>query len=132
MSQNSFSEDPSPGIMVNGSRHICNLVDSTFHCIYGSLTRQLSWKKFVLEIFKILRLSVNTLTVHDKYSFLSRDNLRQPIHTQLYQKQKFLLRFLIACLISLLNFEHFLKKDHSHSLFTSEIMDSEKRDYISV
>ena len=31
---------------------------------------------------------VNTLTADDKYSLLNRDNLRQPIWTQLSEKQK--------------------------------------------
>ena len=37
MPKNSVSEDPSRGIMINGSKHICNLTDSSFtifidHC----------------------------------------------------------------------------------------------------
>ena len=37
---------------------------------------------------KILRLSVNTVTVDDKYSLLKYDNLTQPIQMQVSKKQK--------------------------------------------
>ena len=37
---------------------------------------------------KILRLFVNTLTVHDKHYLLNGDNLTQPTQMQLYEKQK--------------------------------------------
>ena len=53
---------------------------------------------------------VNTLTADDKYSRLNRDNLMQPIRTQLSQKQKPLPEFFLAFPKSTLNFEHFPKK----------------------
>ena len=40
------------------------------------------------DIYNIVRLFLNTLTVHDKPYLLNRDNLTQPIQMQLYQKQK--------------------------------------------
>ena len=54
---------------------------------------------------------VNTLTADDKYSPLSRDNLTQPIRTQLSQKQQASPQFILAFSESTLNFEHFRKKD---------------------
>ena len=54
---------------------------------------------------------VNTLTADDKYSPLSRDNLTQPIWTQLSQKQHAFPQFFLAFSKSTLNFEHFQKKD---------------------
>ena len=57
------------------------------------LWRQLSFKKCLLEICKMLRLFVNTLTTDDNYSLLNRDNLTQPIQTQLPQKQNIFLKF---------------------------------------
>ena len=54
---------------------------------------------------------VNTLTADDKYSPLSRDNLTQPIRTQLSQKQQAFSQFFLAFSKSKLNFEHFQKKD---------------------
>ena len=66
-------------------------------------------------IEEILRLFVKTLTTGDKYSLLNRDNLTQPIQMQLYPKQKTFSEFFSAILISSLNFEHFQKRDDSHS-----------------
>ena len=63
-----------------------------FH-IYWSTWTELSLKKSVLVIFKILGLFVNTLTADDKYSLLNRNNLRQPIQMQLSQKQKLFFNF---------------------------------------
>ena len=54
---------------------------------------------------------VNTLTAHDKYSPLNRDNLTQPIRTKLSQKQEAFPQFFLAFSKSTLNFEHFKKKD---------------------
>ena len=53
---------------------------------------------------------VNTLTADDQYSLLNKDNLTQPIGTQLFQKQKAFSRLFLAFLKSTLNFEHFKKK----------------------
>ena len=58
---------------------------------------------------------VNTLTADDKYSPLNRDNLTQPIRTQLSQKQEAFSKFFLAFSKSTLNFEHFEKKDDPHS-----------------
>ena len=44
-------------------------------------------EKSVLVIDKILRLLVNTLTADDKRYMLNRNNLAQPIQTQLSEKQ---------------------------------------------
>ena len=55
------------------------------------------------------------MTPDDKYSLLNRDNLTQPIPTQLSQKQKAFSEFFLAFLKSPLTFEHFQKKDDPHS-----------------
>ena len=70
---------------------------------------------------------VNTLTADDQYSLLNRDNLTQPIRTQLFQKRKAFSQFFLVFLKSTLNFEHLQKKDDLHSRFISEITHSEKR-----
>ena len=70
---------------------------------------------------------INTLTADDQYSLRNRDNLTQPIRTQLFQKQKDFSRFFLAFLKSTLNFEHLQKKGDLHSRFISEITHSEKR-----
>ena len=83
--------------------------------IYRSLLRQLSYKKSVLVICKISRLFINTLSADGKYSVFNRDNLTQPIQMQLSRKEKTFSEFFCAFLKSSLNFEHFQKKDDSHS-----------------
>ena len=70
---------------------------------------------------------VNTFTADDKYSLLNRDNLTQPIWTELSKKQTAFSQLLIAFWKSTLNFEHFQRKDDPHSRFVSEITHSEKR-----
>ena len=70
---------------------------------------------------------VNTLTADDQYSLLNRDNLMQPIRTQLSQKRKAFPQFFLTFSKSTLNFEHFQKKDDLHSRFIFEITHSEKR-----
>ena len=67
------------------------------------------------------------MTADDKYSLLNRDNLTQPIPTQLSQKQKAFFEFFLAFSKSTLNFEHFQKKDDLHSWNISHITHSEKR-----
>ena len=42
-------------------------------------------KMSLLVISKILKLLLNTFTADEKYSFLNRDNLMQPIHMELSQ-----------------------------------------------
>ena len=95
--------------------------------IYWSLWRQLTFKKFLLVICKISRLFPNTLSADGKYSLLNRDNLTQPIQMQLSQKQKSFSQFFCAFLKPTLNFEHFQKKDDSHSWCISKITESEKQ-----
>ena len=75
----------------------------------------MSQKKSVLVRRKSLLLFVNTLTADDKYSLLKRDNLAQPIRTQLSQKQKAFYLFFLAFLKCALNLKHFQKKDDPHS-----------------
>ena len=58
-----------------------------FYQIYRSLWRQVSWKKSLLVLYKVLTMFVNILTADDKHFLVNRDNLRQPIHTQLSQKK---------------------------------------------
>ena len=69
------------------------------------------WKKSVLVIHKILRLFVNRFTVDDKHYLFNRDNLAQPIHMDLSQKQKtFSEFFFFAFLKSILNLKHLPRK----------------------
>ena len=95
--------------------------------LYWSLWRQLTCKKSLLMTCKISRLFPNTLSADGKYSLLNRDNLTQPIQMQLCRKQNPFSEFFSAVLKSGLNFEHFPKKDHSHSWDITKITESEKQ-----
>ena len=100
--------------------------------IYWSLWRQLTYKKSLSVTCKISRLFPSTLSAYGKYSLLNRDNLTQPIQMQLSRKQKTFSDFFSAFLKSSLNFEHFQKKDDSHSWGISKITESEKQGYSNV
>ena len=80
----------------------------------------------MLVLCKFLRLLVKTLTDDEKYSLLYKENLTQPIQLLLSQKRKSFSKFFSASLKSTLNFEHFQKKDDSHSRCISQITVSEK------
>ena len=68
------------------------------------------WKKSLLAIGKFLRHFVNTLPADDKHYLLHRDDLAQPIHMYLSQKQKTFSEFPFPFLKSILNYKHFPKK----------------------
>ena len=57
----------------------------------------------------------NTLTADGKYSLLDRHNLTQRIQMLLSQKQKTFDEFFSSVFKCTLNFEHFLKKDDTHT-----------------
>ena len=80
----------------------------------------------------MLRLFVNTLTADGKYSLLKREKLTQPVEILLSEKEKTFSEFFSSFLISTLNFEHFRKKDDTHSPFIRDITDSLKGDQINV
>ena len=80
----------------------------------------------MLVLCKFLRHLVKTLTDDEKYSFLYRENLTQPIQILLSQKRKTFSEFFSTFSKSTLNFEHFQKKDHPHTRIISQITVSEK------
>ena len=92
------------------------------------MLKQFSWRKSILVLCKILRLFVNKLTPDDKYSLLNRDKVKQPIQILLSEKEKSFSQFFSSFPKSTLNFEHFLKKDDTHSRCISEITNSVKGD----
>ena len=58
--------------------------------------------------------------------------LPQQFQTPLSQKQKTFSRFFITLLKCACNLEHFQKKDEYPSLIITDIVDAEKRGYLSV
>ena len=79
----------------------------------------------MLVLCKFLRHLVKTLTDDEKYSFLYRENLTQPIQILLSQKRKSFSQFFSTFSKSTLYFKHFQKKDHPHSRIISQITVSE-------
>ena len=63
--------------------------------IYRSLWRQVSWKKSLLVLCKVLTMFVNILTTDDKRFLVNRDSLRQPINTQLSQKKNYFMNLFL-------------------------------------
>ena len=66
---------------------------------------------------KILRLFLNTLTAHEQYSLINRDNLPQSIEILLSQIQNAFSQFFSVFLKSTLNFQPFEIKDDPHNRF---------------
>ena len=73
---------------LNGKRSQTLLQSEGQHLyhIYWSTRKQLSVKKYLLVIWKMLGLFVNTLTADEKFSVLSTGNLTQPIQIYLSKK----------------------------------------------
>ena len=78
-------------------------------------------EKVSLVIRKILRLFVNTLTADEKDYVLNRDNLTQPIHMQLSDKEKIFSQFIFLFLKTILNFKSFSKRDDRHRQTTYQM-----------
>ena len=71
------------------------------------------------------------MTANDKYLLLQCVNLLSPIQMELYLKQTifldfFFFFFFFSFLESTSNFEHFKKKDDSHTYFSAERKDCER------
>ena len=72
-------------------------------------------EKLALSDLQNLYTVCNTLNADYKYSLLNRDNLMQPIHMHLSQKQNTLFRIFFAFLKYILNLATFGKKDDPES-----------------
>ena len=92
----------------------------------SSLWEYFSYKKSFLVISEILRPFFNLLTLDDKYSLGNRENLTQPIQTQLSKERLIFPNFLTAFLKYTFDFEQFEKKEDPHSLCISKIIDWER------
>ena len=85
--------------------------------IYWSFRKQLTLKKSLLVIWKILRLFVNIFTADDKYSLPNRSNLTQLIQMILSLREKSFVNFFSGVLKYRLNFEHFQIKEMTRNQF---------------
>ena len=82
----------------------------------------------MLVLCEFLKLLVKRLTDDEKYCLLYRENFTQQIDMVVSQKGKLFSQFFSAFLKSILNFEHFQKKDDPHSRCGSQLAVSEKGD----
>ena len=80
----------------------------------------------LLVICEMLVLFGNTLTTDGKYSLRKSELLLQPIQMQLSKKQITFDNFSAPFPKSTLNYKHFEEKDDPHSLYISEISESER------
>ena len=92
----------------------------------------MSCKKLPSLWYEILRLFVHALTANDKYSGSNMQNFPQQFQTPLSQKQKTFSGVFIAFLKCAWNLENFQKKDEYPTLIISEIIDAERRGYLTV
>ena len=81
---------------------------------------------------EIFRLFVNTLNPDVKYSRRNIQIFWQQLQTPLSQKWKSFCRLLVAFLKWLLNLEHSEKKGEYPSLIITEIIGSDRDNYLSV
>ena len=103
-----------------------------YYPLFSSIPGKLSCKKSDLVWSEILRHFVNTLTADDKYSRSNMQNLPHQFQTPLSEKQKTFSGLFIAFLKCARNLEHFFQKDEYASLIISEIIDAQRRGYLSV
>ena len=86
----------------------------------------------VLVTSDVLGQFANTLTADYNYSGRNRENSSQQDPMQTSLKLKTCSRFFIALVKSTLNLEYFEKKDQSHSLGITEIINCETGSYLNV
>ena len=125
ISKKSTFRGPFKNQHVKGEQTVLKSERHHFYHIYWALLRQLSWKKYLLVTWKVLKMFANIFFANDKYSLLNSDNLRQPIQMQLSQKRKIFSQFVSAFLKMQIQFCKFSEKDNPHSWYISKIRDSE-------
>ena len=117
---------------INGFQTLPKSARRHYYPIFPWIRDILSWIKLALLWCDILRLFVNTLTADNKYSRSNIQIFAQQLETPLSQKKKTFSWFFIAFLKFAWNLEQFERKDEYPRLIISQIIDSERSDYLSV
>ena len=86
----------------------------------------------VLEVYKVFRTFVNTLTCDHKYSLGNKEILLQQIQFELSKKLNVFCQVFTAFLKSTFSFEHLKKNVEPHNLRISEIIAGGRRVYVSL
>ena len=107
---------------VNGSEKLLRSARNQLHTTLPLIRDSGSSKRLFLTRSELLGQFVNTLTADYKYSRQNWENLWQQVPMQIFLKLKTCSRFFIAFLKSTLNLLYFEKKDQSHSLSITEII----------
>ena len=110
---------------VNGSEKLLRSARNQLHTTLPLIRDTGSSKRLFLISSELLGQFVNTLTADYKYSRQNWENLWQQVPMQIFLKLKTWSRFFIALLKSTLNLLYFEKKDQSHSLSITEIINCE-------
>ena len=116
----------------NGSQTLLRSAGNHFYTNIPLIWGRTSRKRLVLVRSEVLGQFANTSTVHYKYSRYYLENLTHQIQMQISPKPKTFSEFCIASMKSRLNSEYFEKKDQSHSLSITEIIDCETGSYWNV
>ena len=109
---------------VNGSEKLLRSARNQLHTTLPLIRDSGSSKRLFLISSELLGQFVNTLTADYKYSRQNLENLWQQVPMQIFLKLKTCSRFFIALQKSTLNLPYFEKKDQSHSLSITEIINS--------
>ena len=117
---------------VNGSKTRLRSIRNQFHTTLPLIWERRSTKRLVLVRSKFFGQFVNTLPPDYKYSRKNRENLWQQLPKHIYRKLKTLFGLFIAFLKSTLNLEYLERKDLSHSLSITEIVNCETGSYLNV
>ena len=89
------SEDSSKGNMVNGPKYVEICMTAALPDLLIAVKAIDFQKVSVSDMENLSKLFSNTLSADGKYSLLNGDNLTQPIHMQVSQKQKNFLNFFL-------------------------------------
>ena len=121
------SEEPLTSDMVNGSKHCWNRKDSNFVIFIDPYEEYYSWKGLSDSYVK----SEDRLLTH-WIPITSILFLAEAIYCKIFRciylrNEKYFVNFFFSIWKSRVNFEHFQKKDDSHSWCIFELTDSEKR-----
>ena len=116
----------------NESQTLLRSARKSFYTTIALIWERTSRNRLVLVRSEVLGQLVNTLTADYKHSAWNRENLPQQVQTLISKETKTFSGFFIAFLKCTLNLEYFEKKDQSHSLSITEIINSETSSYLQV
>ena len=117
---------------VNGFQTLQKSARNNYYLVFSKIRGKLSLKKSALVRSESMRLLVNILTEDDKYSRSNMQNSPQQFQPLLSQKQKTFSGLVIAFLKCAWNLGDFQKKDEYPSLSFPEVIDAERRAYLTV